>query len=183
MRFSPLPKRWTAIPALFALLAASPAVQAHEWDLQGKIGVGIPFGDLGDAYDPGVAFGLGLTRWLSPRVGFHLGAAGEVLGGANTAIPDLTLWHYNAGAEFDLLNPETSKFRLHLQAGLGATTSQSDGGGDSTDFTVNTGLSLEYVVNESWRILGGPDLYFIMADETQTVLPLCVGFRYIFSEP
>ena len=183
MRCSPLRKPWIAFPALVALLAATPAAQAHEWDLQGKIGVGLPLGDLDDGYDPGVALGLGLTRWLSPRVGFHLGGATELLTGANAAIPDLTLWHYNAGAEFDLLNPATSKFRLHLRAGLGGTTEQSEGGKDSTDFTVNTGLSLEYQLNESWRILGGPDLYFIMADETETVLPISVGFRYIFSEP
>lgn len=183
MHCSPLRTRWVALAASFAAFTAAPAARAHDWDLQGKIGVGVPFGNLGDAYDPGLAVGLGLSHWFTPRVALHLGGAGEFLGGSEPAIPDVTLWHYDVGTEIDLIDPATSKVRLHLRGGLGATTAQTDGGGSDTNFTLNTGLSVEYPLNENWRILGGPDLYVILADETQTVLPISVGFRYIFSEP
>jgi len=153
---------------------------AHTWDIQGKVGVGIPLADLDDTNDPGLSVGLGLTRWMSPLWGLHFGGAGNFLPGTGP-FPDLDLWHYNGGIEFDLINPQTSKWRLHANLGLGATTAQPSGGGSSTDFTVNLGIAPGYQVSDNFHLNAGVDLYAILADQTEYVLPIMAGFRYFFA--
>ena len=168
------------------VLLPSVAAAQHSWDIQGKVGVGIPLGDLADTNDPGFSAALGLTRWLAPRYGLHFGAAGNFLPGAElfpgVKAPDLDLWHYNGGIEFDLISPTESKWRLHAVAGVGATTAQVDGGDSSTDFTFNAGMSPEYRISDNFNLLADVDFYAIFADETQYVLPILGGFRYFFSE-
>lgn len=166
---------WLTLP-----LGGSTA-HAYGWDLQGTLGVAVPVGDLSDTNDSGLGLGAGLTRWANKWVGFHLGLATNMLGGKGAA-PDLTLVHYNAGIEADLIDPETSKLRLHVNLGLGGTTTSASGLDSSTDFTVNGGPNLEYKFGDRWNGLVGTQLYVIFADETQTVLPVYVGFRYTFSE-
>ena len=165
--------------ACIAFLLDGSVAQAHDWDIQGTIGAAVPLSDLSDVTDPGVAFGLGLTRWANKWVGFHLGAAANLLGGKDSA-PDLTLLHYNAGAEFDLIDPATSNVRLHANVGLGGTTTTAKDLDSSTDFTINGGPNLEYKFSERWNGLVGTQLYVILADDTQVVLPVYVGFRYAF---
>jgi hypothetical protein len=72
--------------------------------------------------------------------------------------------------------------KWHVNVGAGATTTQVEGFGDETDFTVNAGTTLEYPVNEFLRIVGGPSLYVIFADpDPLYVLPITAGIRYLFS--
>jgi hypothetical protein len=154
--------------------------QAYEFDMQGTIGVAVPVGNLSDTSDPGLGLGFGLTRWVNKWVGFHLGIAANMLN-AKGAGPDLTLWHYNAGIEGDLINPSTSKFRLHANLGLGATTTSANSN-SSTDFTINGGPNLEYSFGERLNGLVGAQLYVVLASDTEVVLPVYVGFRYALSE-
>jgi hypothetical protein len=171
-----------AVAALLCVVLVPAAASAQNWDVAGQAGVGIPLGDIADIYDPGFSAALSTTRWMAPRWGIRLGGALNMLGGANTVIPDAMFWHYNIGPEIDLLDP-AGTLKWHLNVGVGGTTAQFDGGGDSTDFTVNAGTTLEYGINESWRIIGGPSFYAIFADETQYILPITAGFRYLFSSP
>ena len=168
--------------ACLTLALGGSEAQAHGWDLQGTVGAAVPFGNLSDTHDPGVGLGLGLTRWANKWVGFHLGLAVDMLGAKNTEGPDLTLAHYNAGIEGDLINPSTSNLRLHANLGLGATTTSAQDVDSATDFTINFGPNLEYKFNESWNGLVGTQLYVILANDTEVVLPVYVGFRYAFSE-
>ncbi len=154
---------------------------AHTWDVAAKIGVGIPVGSLSDGYDPGLGLSLATTRWFGPRVGLRFGGAGNLLGGTTNGIPDVTFWHYDVGPEFDLL-PPANKLMLHGNVGLGGTTEQASGGNSATDFTLNFGLNLEYPLNEYFHLMGGPALYMVFADKTQYIMPITVGFRYLFAD-
>jgi hypothetical protein len=175
-----------ALAALVCVALLPAAGFAQNWDVAAMAGIGIPVGDLGDTHDPGFSASLSATRWLGPRYGIRIGGAGNFVGGAESPIPgvnfaDLKLWHYNIGPEIDFLPPAAQKLKWHGTAGIGATTAQVDGGGSSTDFTVNLGTTLEYPVNEYFRIIGGPSVHLIFADETQVVLPITAGFRYLFT--
>ncbi len=171
-----------AFAVLLCVVMLPAAGLAQNWDVAAMAGVGIPFGDLGDVANPGFSASLSATRWMSPRWGIRVGGAGNFLG-SDDPIPNLTMWHYNVGPEIDLIPANTSKFSWHLNGGVGATTTQVDGGDSSTDFTVNVGTSLEYGINDYFRIIGGPSLYIVFEDETSTVLPITAGFRYLFSNP
>lgn len=174
-------RRRLLIAALLCAGAVPGAATAQNWDVAAKIGVGIPVGTLSDTHDPGLGLSLATTRWFGPRIGLRFGGAGNMLGGKNNNIGDVTLWHYDVGPEFDLVHPEGYKMKVHGNAGLGLTTAQADGGSSATDFTLNFGLNLEYPLNEYFRLIGGPALYLIFAEDTLAVVPLTVGFRYLFS--
>jgi hypothetical protein len=156
------------------------AASAQNWDVTGGVGVAIPMADISDTHDPGLHLSLSTTRWFGPRIGLRFGGAADLLGGANDFIEDATLWHYNVGPEFDFFHPREYKIKLHGNAGIGATTTQIDDESE-TDFTVNAGVNIEYPLNEYFRLIGGPAVYIIFADETQAVLPIRAGFRYLFS--
>jgi len=168
---------------LFAALSCAAlvpgAARAHDWDVTGRVGIGLPVGDLGDGYDPGFSATLSTTCWFGDRYGLRLGGAGNFLGGATALIPNGSFWHYGVGPELALLDP-AQRFKLNVHAGIGATTLQPDGGSSSTDFTVNAGATLEYKVNAAWSVIGGPSFYIIAADKTGYILPISGGFRYLF---
>ncbi len=170
--------RRTVFAALLFVAVLPGAARAQRWDVTGLVGVGIPVGDLGDGYDPGLSATLSTTRWFGPTFGLRFGGAGNFLGGANTSIPDVSFWHYNVGPEIDLIDP-AKNVGLHVHAGIGATTAQA-GDNSNTDFTLNLGATLEYKVSPAWSIIGGPSFYAILADETGYILPISGGFRYFF---
>jgi hypothetical protein len=143
--------------------------------------VALPASNLSDTTDPGLALGVGLTRWANKWVGFHLGLAVNKLGGKDL-FPNLTLVHYNAGIEADLINPSNSNIRLHANLGLGGTTTSVQDADSSTDFTINLGPNLEYKFSESFNGLVGTQLYFVFANDTEVVVPVYVGFRYAFAD-
>ena len=165
-----------------AFLPQLASAQVPQWDIQGRIGVAVPLGKLADTHDPGVAFGLGLSRWVNSRVAFHLDTGVDLLGGSDAAIPDFTMLHYNAGAEFDLVDPQTSPLRLHALLGAGGTTTQVQDADSNTDFTLDGGLSLEYKFTNLLQGLVGSQLYIVFADETLYELPIQVGLRYFFTD-
>jgi hypothetical protein len=168
------------IAALLCVALVPAAVSAQNWDVAATAGVGIPLGDLSDTHDPGFSASLSTTRWMAPRYGIRIGGAMNMLGG-KSVFPDADFWHYNVGPEFHLLDP-ASKLKLLGTVGLGGTTAQFSGGSDQTDFTVNAGLSLEYPIGDSLRIMGGPSFYAIFSDpNTGYILPITAGIRYLFS--
>ena len=169
--------------AMLLTITLVPAVGfAQGWDVAAMAGVGIPFGDLGDVANPGFSASLSTTRWMSPSWGIRVGGAGDFLGSEIDNGPSLKLWHYNGGLEFDVLRATAQTMKWHVNVGVGATTTQVEDLADETDFTVNAGTVLEYPVNEYLRIIGGPSLYVIFAeDDPLYVLPITAGIRYLFS--
>lgn len=173
------------VSGLSLTFAAGPvAAHPHEWDVKMMLGVAVPTGDLSNAVNSGIYFGVTSTRWLNTRMGVHFGFAADRLGGKTVSglgdLPDLALMHYNGGLEFDLINPATSKARLHANAGLGGTTTSVKDGGSSSDFTLNGGLNLEYMFGEKVNGLVGIQPYVILASTTEILIPIYVGFRYFF---
>jgi hypothetical protein len=169
-----------AVAMLLCLTLLPAAASAQQWDVAAMVGVGVPFGDLADFTNPGFSASLSTTRWMSPRWGIRVGGAGNFLGSEFDDGPSAKLWHYNGGIEVDIV-PASSTFAWHANAGLGGTTSDFGGDETATDFTINLGTTFEYPLNDYVRIIGGPSFYFIMAEETQTVMPITAGIRYFFS--
>lgn len=127
--------------ALFVLLPATADAQFVRyspifWSFEGRGGVAVPLGDLGDVVDAGPTVGAGLAYFLNPRfalrldgnIDFFQAKDGEATSGGPE--PDMTVWRYGGGFEVHLTDPSTSKGMVTLHAGLGGVTYNSQ------DFTV-----------------------------------------------
>jgi hypothetical protein len=107
-------------PAALALLLILPGRTAaqHQWSFQGRAGLALPLGDLADFQDIGPSFGVGAAYWLNDRFAVRgdfdidlLSGADAELFGQSVSFEDITLYHYNAGVEYDLLPPTQSHGR------------------------------------------------------------------------
>lgn len=143
-----------AVPllALLALAWGAPGAAAQEpLAFELRAGAGLPAFDLADVADPGFAVGLDLSYRVAGRVSLVAGGDVEFLSGEGdgaAAGPDLTVWHYGAGLEAQLLDPRRTYWRLSLGSGAGGTTFDvSDGGGSETDFSLYGNLELGYEVS------------------------------------
>lgn len=149
------------------------------WSFQSRAGVGVPGGDLTDVANVGPSFGAGIARWLSDRIAIRADLDIDLLDGSGE-VDDVTLYHYNAGVEIDLLQPQVTRWKLHGDLGLGATTLDSELDRFSgSEFTLNGGLSLGYAVSSRVRLFGGGRLYLMFTDETTWLIPLQGGVRVL----
>lgn len=129
--------RALATPILALTLVAPAGVSGQEQPLAFEVraGVGLPAFDLADRADPGPAVGLDLAYRVSPRVSVVAGGDLELLNGDQDGAvrrPDLSVWHYGAGLEAQLLDPRRTYWRLSAGLGAGATTFDGAGSGPST---------------------------------------------------
>ena len=140
--------------------------------LDGGFGVGLPAGDLGDAFDPGVAGDLGVGVRLNPRISLRLDGGAEFLSleedvssFAGTA-SDLTLWHYGATVGLDLVPPMRTPFRVTALLGGGGTTLEfRDTDRTETYPSVNGGLRLGYQVDENVKLFADGRARLAITDE------------------
>lgn len=157
-----------AVLALAGPVDEAAAQQPLAFEL--RAGAGLPAFDLADVADPGFAVGLDLSHRVGDRVSVVAGGDVEFLSGEGDGVavgPDLTVWHYGAGLEAQLLDPLRTYWRLSLGGGAGGTTFDvSDGGGSETDFSVYGNLELGYEVSReadlflgvrSWLAFAGDD--------------------------
>lgn len=162
---------------LGALALAAPAGEAAAQQplaFELRAGAGLPAFDLADRAAPGFAFGLDLSHRVADRVSVVAGGDVEFLPGEDVLTvggvappPDLTVWHYGAGLEAQILDPRRTYWRLSLGGGAGGTTfDASDGGGSETDLSVYGNLELGYEVSReadlflgvrSWLAFAGDD--------------------------
>lgn len=171
-----------AVAACALLVALSPldAYAQQRLTVKGRGGIAVPAGDLADLQDVGATFGVGLAYRVHPRVAVRVDGDLEILNGADlesgTEAPDLTLWHYNAGAELSVLEPGATRWTVLVNGAAGATTIDSDdfggvsGGSDfnQTYFSLNGGLELGYDVTRQLNLYAGGQIYVIFADEDDT---------------
>jgi len=139
-RFRPVPVAAATLLLLLPLLApAGPAeaqssIFADRLFAEGRVGIGIPTGDLGDLADVGPAFGLGVGYRIRERIAFRFDADVELLSEANfDAVdrlvdegPDVTLYHFRGGVDYLLTEPDRSPLSVTVTGGLGATVFDTD---------------------------------------------------------
>lgn len=166
----------TAIVA--ALAFASPALAQGQWSFDGRGGVAVPVGDLSDVADAGPTFGVGIGYWFSDRVAVRVDGDLDLLSGKDSegtgpALPDMNLWHYNAGVEVNVVEP-SSPWDFTLNIGGGLSTLDVDGDeGTPTDlsetyFTGNGGLLVGYDVSPNVNIFARGQWYLVFSDEEDT---------------
>ncbi len=166
-------------------------------------------GDLADLADVGASFGAGASYNVHPRIALRIDGDVEILTGADLAsggeAPDMTLFQYNGGVEVSVLEPGTSRWRVLVNGGAGATTIDSDefGGAPAGDFnetyfTVNGGLKVGYDVTPHVNVFVDGQIYVAFGDDeddtaalaalspefdafdTFTSFPIYGGFRISF---
>lgn len=174
---------WTTALAAGVCLAALPrsAAAQNTWSFQGRVGVAVPAGDLGDTHDPGVTFGGGLARWMSDALAIRADVDVDELDGGSAG-PDLTLWHVTGGVELDLIQPGGSPWKLHANAGAGITSFDPAGEGgarDDTELTLAGGLRLGYQVTAAVSIFGGGQGYLMFTEDATWSFPITAGFRVL----
>lgn len=147
------------------------AERPMNFSIEARAGIGVPTGDLSDSLvanqGVGPMFGLGVSYKVAPRIALRADGDVELLKGGDLPLgltgqsSDLNLWHYNAGVEAQLLNTETTRWRLFANLGLGATTLhvKNTSGSDQTKFTANGGLKLGYQVTPVANLFVGGQAY------------------------
>ncbi len=163
---------------LFLVLGASGLSAQQGVDVEVRGGTGIPAGELSDAADVGGSIGVGVSYWVTNRIGLRLDGDVDILGGADIpgggSMPDMTLWHYTAGVEVSALDRNSTAWTVLVNAGLGATTLDTDrfagSSGGSQDitqtyFALNGGVKVGYDVNRSVNISLGTQAFVTFTDK------------------
>ena len=111
-----------------AMGAVSPArAQLSDLDVRLNAGMIFPFGTFADYFDPGPSVGLTLVRPAGDRAGLVLDLGFDRLGREqHTYVPYTNLWHYQVGAEIDVIERMAGVLSLRPYARAGATTFRSD---------------------------------------------------------
>lgn len=176
--------------ALALIPLASPAQaqmsgETGTWSIDARGGVAVPAGDLSDAVDVGPTFGLGIAYRVHPRVSIRVDGDLDIYSGADLQtgagtfeLPDLNLWHYNAGVGIELTEPGASRWDVTANLGAGATTFDGDAfttsggttveGLSETYFTANGGLKFGYDVHPNVNVYAGGQWYLAFTDEEDT---------------
>lgn len=188
--------------AIFLLApGATPASGQQGVSIEGRAGLAVPAGDLGDTHDAGLAAGLGLGFDLGSRVAltadaelgsFPGGSAGG--GGDQATHADLRLWHLTGGVELQLLDPTMTYWTLTVDGGGGITAFDPDPGEGHTYGTGRAGLRLGYRFSSEASFVAGARAYALFVDEadfqdsssfdvrsgTLWTVPITAGLRLSF---
>lgn len=163
------------------------------WSIDARGGIGVPAGDLSDLADVGPSFGLGVAYKIHPRIALRVDGDLDIYSGADfesqaaqPQAPDLNLWHYSGGVEFEITRPGASRWDVTANLGAGATTVDGDAftGGpvenpntetteidfNETYFTANGGLKVGYDVHRNVNVYAGGQWFLTFADEDDTAV-------------
>jgi hypothetical protein len=116
---------------LFLLMALGPVPSAHAQlsDLDVRLSAGIvsPTGTFADYYDFGPSVGLTIARPVGDRANLLLDLGFDRLGREQyTYVPYTNLWHYQVGAEANVLDRVAGVLSLRPYVRVGATTFRSE---------------------------------------------------------
>lgn len=190
------------VAVLLLAPGTTPAAGQQGVSIEGRAGLAVPTGDLGDTHDAGLAAGLGLGFDLGSRVALtadaELGALGRGAasagGGGQGSDADLKLWHVTGGVELQLLDPTMTYWTLAVHGGGGITAFDPDPGEGHTYGTGRAGLSLGYRFSSEASFVAGVSAYALFVDEadfqdstsfdvqsgTLWTVPITAGLRLSF---
>jgi hypothetical protein len=132
-------------------------------ELDARAGVGMSAADLTAYTQPGLAVGAGAGFWLSDNVALRIDGDFSALRGDDSGIasaettPDMNIFHYTAGLEFDLLGRDApnTPWSVRMSAGAGGSTLDTD---DFLDVPVEEADLTETVANVNAGAEIGRDL-------------------------
>ncbi|HKK07702.1 MAG TPA: outer membrane beta-barrel protein, partial [Gemmatimonadota bacterium] len=131
--------------------------------VDGRLGIAVPFGGLGDLEDMGLGAGIGGAYWFNPRFAVRADWSLDALNGnsipAGQSFRDLNLWHYTAGMEANLAPPVSGNVKFTVNGGLGLTRVDFNGGGPTHSyFTMTGGAKLSVPVSPQVDVFGAAQL-------------------------
>jgi len=139
-------KRFAAVAALFVgisfLADEAQAQQTLPLSFEGRAGVAIPTGDLGDEFDPGFAFGANIAWHFTPMFGVYGGYSQAAFGTGDDS--SVRSQGFDLGAHVDLPSPMLAPWLRgglvfkEMHASRGAASLTSDTG---TGFEVGGGIA------------------------------------------
>jgi hypothetical protein len=113
--------------------ANAQAYASKIWSFDVNGGYAIPLGGLSDIAKGGPMFGVGFGYAVSDLVGLRLGTEVDLLKGQDvTGLPsgpggpDVSLWHFNGGVDFDFIHKPDSRFKFQLYVLGGVVFVNSD---------------------------------------------------------
>lgn len=191
--------RWTGAvlcAAVLLVLGVAPTqaqTAAQPWSFDGRAGIAIPFGALGDLVDVGPSLGAGIAYEIQPRVFLRFDGDLDLYGGAEFDAPgaevgqgpDVSLWHFTGSAEVELTDPARAMpWRITANGGLGLTVFDVDrfdvpvdnprtGEEDVTEFSQTSltfvpGVKAIYEVNPQLDVYGSLQWFLAFTDEDET---------------
>lgn len=172
------------------LVAGLARAQAPEKPVivEGLAGVAVPTFDITDLADPGFVAGAAAGYRFNDRI---LGMI-EVDFGTHAGPddgPDVNVYHYMAKAGYRVFQSQDDKWRIFVNAGLGAMTFDVDlaGAEKNTYFAINAGAKIYYMINETISIVVSPqgDIAFVDENDgftgsTAWVWPITAGVAFTF---
>lgn len=171
-----------ALAAVVMLVPASSPLQAQAQSstkgafvVDGRLGIALPFGSLGDLENAGLGAGLGAAYWINPRFAVRADWSLEALNGntipAGQSFRDMRLWHYTGGVEANLAPPVSGNVKFTVNGGLGVTTVDFSGSGPShTYFGMTGGAKLAFPMSPQVDLYGGAQLNLTFSSSTDTFL-------------
>lgn len=192
--------RWTGalVASMLLVVGAAPAqAQAvpQPWSLEGRAGIAIPMGAVGDLVDVGPSLGAGVAYEIRPRVFLRVDGDVDLYGGSDfDAVgaqqdegPDVTLWHLTGSAEVELTDPvQAMPWRITANGGIGLTVFDVDEFDVAVDnprtgeqnvrefsttaFTLVPGVKALYEVNPQLDVYGSLQWFLAFTDEDETAV-------------
>lgn len=166
-----------------ANVAAAQQVDGPRFSIEPRGGVAVPAGDLSDVADVGPSVGIGFAYRLTNRLSVRVDGDADIFAGLDAdgsapEGPDVTIFHYGAGAEYALLDPSANRWEINANVGAGASTFDVDefsADGSPVDFsetyfTVNGGLQVGYDVTPTVNVFGRGQAYLMLTDEEDTAV-------------
>lgn len=170
-------KGMTALAFLVLTGAGAPLQAQSKLDFELRGAVDIPAGDLDEVGETGGGFGAGLSYRIHDRAALRLDGELEILSEdlvGKVVMPRTFLWHYHAGLEVDVTDPDTSPWIIRARGGAGGTTYDTQrfyaGGDDFFDvyFSVSGGLSVGRHFRSNMEIGALGQVFIVYTDKART---------------
>jgi hypothetical protein len=127
MRKSIIQRSWILLLFMAAAPVASVQAQLSNLDVRLYGGVVSPVGTFADYFDFGPSVRLSIVRPVGDRAGLILDLGFDRLGREQyTYVPYTNLWHYQLGAEINVVDQMAGVLSLRPYARVGATTFRSE---------------------------------------------------------
>jgi len=166
---------------LLMVFFLSTSANAFEIDgmkaVEGRLGVAMPFGDFGDAYDPGFTVGGGFLMGFHEKMAFEANVNYTPFGGD---LVDFAIIDFSGGIRYFFM---TEGIAPYVGGGIGFYNQNVDidNVDSENDIGINYGGGLMYGFSETIALDFGLKLNTIFTeDEATNYFSITAGFAYMF---